>query len=94
MLRWGETSGAIIGVKSPGQGTFSVADPRHPGPAKHNNEFHIVPWDQAAGAVTSAHGTGQCVQDPRASTGFEGAGKYRLPGFDEPAGTALSPRLN
>ncbi|MDW3683052.1 DNA cytosine methyltransferase [Cupriavidus sp. CV2] len=90
VLRWGETSGAIIGVKSPGQGTFSVADPRHPGPAKHNNEFRIVPWGQAAGAVTSAHGTGQCVQDPRASTGFEGAGKYRITGFDEPAGTVIA----
>ncbi|MBB1630259.1 DNA cytosine methyltransferase [Cupriavidus sp. UME77] len=90
VLRWGETSGAIIGVKSPGQGTFSVADPRHPGPAKHNNEFRIVPWNQAAGAVTSAHGTGQCVQDPRASTGFEGAGKYRVTGFDEPAGTVIA----
>ncbi len=90
MLRWGETCGAIIGVKSPGQGTFSVAGPRHPGPAEHNNELRIVPWDQAAGAVTSAHGTGQCVQDPRASTGFEGAGKYRLPGFDEPAGTVIA----
>ncbi|WP_416048998.1 DNA cytosine methyltransferase [Cupriavidus basilensis] len=90
VLRWGETSGSIIGVKSPGQGTFSVADPRHPGPAKHNNEFRIVPWGQAAGAVTSAHGTGQCVQDPRASTGFEGAGKYRITGFDEPAGTVIA----
>lgn len=90
VLRWGESSGAIIGVKSPGQGTFSVADPRHPGPAKHNNEFRIVPWGQAAGAVTSAHGTGQCVQDPRASTGFEGAGKYRITGFDEPAGTVIA----
>ena len=90
VLRWGETSGAIIGVKSPGQGTFSVADPRHPGPVKHNNEFRIVPWCRAAGAVTSAHGAGRCVQDPRASTGFEGAGKYRITGFNEPAGTVIA----
>lgn len=65
VLKWGDPSGAIIGVKSPGQGTFSVADPRHTGTPKHNNEFRIVRWEEAAGAVTSAHGTGQCVQDPR-----------------------------
>ncbi len=90
VLRWGEPSGAIIGVKSPGQGTFSVADPRHSGTPKHNNEFRIVSWAEAAGAVTSAHGTGQCVQDPRATTGFEGAGKYRVTGYDEPAGTVIA----
>lgn len=87
---WNERSGAVIGVKSPGQGTFSVADPRHHGPAKHNNEFRIVPWEGAAGAVTGAHGTGQCVQDPRASTGFQGKGKYRVSGYNEPAGTVIA----
>ena len=90
VLNWNDHSGTITGQKSPGQGTFSVADPRHVGPAKHNNEFRIVPWDDAAGAVTSAHGTGQCVQDPRSTTGFEGAGKYRVTGFDEPAGTVIA----
>jgi len=90
VLRWGEASGTITAGTNPGQGTFSVADPRHAGPAKHNNEFRIVPWQQAAGAVTSAHGTGQCVQDPRASMGFEGAGKYRITGYDEPAGTVIA----
>lgn len=48
-----------------------------------------MPWAQA-GAITSAHGTGQCVQDPRASSGFEGAGKYKVTGFDEPAGTIIA----
>lgn len=81
MLQWGEPSGAIIGVKSPGQGSFSVADPRHAGPAKHNNEYRIVPWAEAAGAVTSAHGTGQCVADPRR----EGPtfGKYAVTPWNE-----------
>ncbi|WP_257820642.1 DNA cytosine methyltransferase [Burkholderia glumae] len=127
VLNWSDHSGTITGQKSPGQGTFSVADPRHAGPAKHNNEFRVIRWRDAAGAVTSAHGTGQCVQDPRppagplfskykvtewtghagtviggddqgayavadprATTGFEGAGKYRVTGFDEPAGTVIA----
>ncbi|WP_232447051.1 DNA cytosine methyltransferase [Burkholderia ubonensis] len=87
VLKWGESSGVVTGAKSPGQGTFSVAAPRHTGPEKHSNEFRIVPWRGAAGAVTSAHGTGHCVQDPRATTGFEGAGKYRVTAYDESAGT-------
>ncbi|RQU88699.1 DNA cytosine methyltransferase [Burkholderia cenocepacia] len=90
VLAWDDTAGTVTGARSPGQGTFSVADPRHSGPAKHSNEFRIVPWAGASGAVTGAHGTGQCVQDPRATTGFEGAGKYRVTGYDEPAGTVIS----
>ncbi|KUY79139.1 DNA cytosine methyltransferase [Burkholderia cepacia] len=90
VLPWDDHCGTIAGQQTPGQGYYTVADPRHGGPAKHNNEFRIVPWDDAAGAVTSAHGTGQCVQDPRSSTGFEGAGKYRVTGFDEPAGTVIA----
>ncbi|KVV49690.1 DNA methyltransferase [Burkholderia cepacia] len=90
VLPWDDHCGTIAGQQTPGQGYYTVADPRHSGPAKHNNEFRIVPWDDAAGAVTSAHGTGQCVQDPRSTTGFEGAGKYRITGFDEPSGTVIA----
>ncbi|QWF39286.1 DNA cytosine methyltransferase [Bordetella hinzii] len=63
--RWDASTGAIAGQQGPGQGTYSVADPRHHGPAKHSNEFRIVRYDDAARAVTGAHGTGQCVADPR-----------------------------
>ncbi|WP_175689678.1 DNA cytosine methyltransferase [Burkholderia anthina] len=90
VLPWDGNCGTIAGQQTPGQGYYTVADPRHAGPAKHNNEFRIVPWDGVAGAVTSAHGTGQCVQDPRATTGFEGAGKYRITGYDEHAGTVIA----
>ncbi|HEL4182583.1 DNA cytosine methyltransferase [Stenotrophomonas maltophilia] len=71
-------------------GTYSVADPRHQGPAKHNNEYRIVPWAGATGAVTGAHGTGQCVQDPRAQGVFEGAGKYPVAPFDAPSRTVIA----
>jgi site-specific DNA-cytosine methylase len=85
---WGEHTGAIAGQQGPLQGAYSVADPRHTGPAKHCNEFRIVPWQGPAGAVTSAHGSGQCVADPRR----EGPtfGKYAVTGFDQPAGTVIS----
>lgn len=90
VLPWEQHAGTIAGQQNPGQGYYTVADPRHGGPAKHNNEFRIVRWDGATGAVTSAHGTGQCVQYPRASTGFVGAGKYRVTGYGEAAGTVIA----
>ncbi|MBU9153143.1 DNA cytosine methyltransferase [Burkholderia gladioli] len=128
VLNWGDHSGTITGQKSPGQGTFSVADPRTG--VKHNNCFRIVPFDQPAGVVTGGTGPsagGQGVADPRPPAGplfskykvtewtahagtviggddqgayavadprsggsFEGAGKYRVTGFDEPAGTVIA----
>ncbi|MGE8688607.1 MAG: DNA cytosine methyltransferase [Achromobacter sp.] len=63
--RWDASTGTVAGQQGPGQGAYSVADPRHHGPAKHSNEFRIVRYDAAARAVTGAHGTGQCVADPR-----------------------------
>lgn len=63
--RWEDSTGAIAGQQGPLQGAYSVADPRHAGPAKHSNEFRIVDWGGASNAVTSAHGTGQAVADPR-----------------------------
>lgn len=85
---WNESTGTVTGQRSPIQGGFSVADPRHYGPAKHSNEFRIVPWDEAAQAVTSAHGSGQCVADPRRAG--EGFGKYMVTGWDYAAGTVIS----
>ena len=92
--RWEDTSGEISGVKSPGQGAFSVADPRHQGPAKHSNEFRIVRYDEAARAVTSAHGSGQCVADPR--TGWPEsahAAKLRVLRIEQAAYTVTGARF-
>lgn len=85
---WETSTGTIAGQQGPGQGSYSVADPRHHGPAKHSNEFRIVRWDRVAMAVTSAHGTGQAVADPRR----EGPsfGKYAVTPFGEHAGTVIS----
>ncbi len=83
---WAGSTGTVIGGDD--MGAYAVADPRHGGLQKHNNEFRIVPWSQAGGAVTSAHGTGQCVADPRrAGPSF---GKYAVTRFDEAAGTVIS----
>jgi site-specific DNA-cytosine methylase len=88
--RWEEPTGTVTGQRSPIQGAFSVADPRHLGVAKHSNEFRIVPWDKHAQTVTGAHGTGQCVADPRSTTGFGGKGKYIVTPFDAPCNTVIA----
>lgn len=88
VIRMQDTLGAVINVKSPGQGTFSVADPRHYGPEKHSNEFRILEWNNEARPVTSAHGTGQCVADPRRVG--ESFGKYMVTQWNGAAGTVIS----
>lgn len=85
---WGDTSGTIAGQQNPGQGAYSVADPRHHGPAKHSNEFRIVEWDRSACAVTSAHGTGQAVADPRRDG--PSFAKYSVAGFGDPSNTVIA----
>jgi site-specific DNA-cytosine methylase len=89
--RWDETSGAITGQQSPGQGAFPVSDPRHFGPEKHCNEYRIVPWNGEAGTVTGAHGTGQCVVDPRGDTDpAQLHGKYKVEKWGESSRTVIS----
>lgn len=62
---WEKPTGVITGRGGPTNGKFSIADPRHSGMPKHNNEFRIIPWGEPAQCVSSAHGSGQCVADPR-----------------------------
>jgi len=92
---WDESTGAIAGQQGPGQGAYSVADPRHTGPAKHSNEFRIVRWDKSSMAVTSAHGTGQAVADPRGGPDPDLLhGKYPITGWDETARTVIGGNAN
>lgn len=86
VLPMSATARTIGGQQTPGQGYYSVADPRHAGPAKHSNEYRIVHYGEASRAVTGAHGTGQCVADPRGGQGFA---KYRVTGYDETAGAVI-----
>lgn len=65
--RWDGSMGTVAGRNTPTNGAFSVADPRHHGTPKHSNVYRIVSWDNHARCVTSAHGSGQCVADPRPS---------------------------
>ncbi|MCA7889100.1 DNA cytosine methyltransferase [Burkholderia contaminans] len=91
VVPWSEPSGTISGQQWPNQGRFAVADIRTG--LKHNNCFRVVPFNEPAGVVTGGTGPsagGQAVADPRATTSFEGAGKYRVTSFDEPSGTVIA----
>ncbi len=93
--QWGESTGTVAGQTGPLQGAYSVADPRHGGPAKHSNEFRIVAWEGAARAVTSAHGSGQAVADPRG--GEDPAqlhGKYHVTPWGEHARAVIAGNAN
>lgn len=83
---WDEPTGTVISGDD--HDAYAIADPRHHGPDKHANEFRIVPWDRQAGAVTGAHGSGQCVADPR--NPGEAFGKYMVTNWRGTAGTVIS----
>lgn len=92
---WAESTGAIAGQQGPLQGAYSVADPRHTGPAKHSNEFRIVRWDGQACAVTSAHGSGQCVADPRGGDDpTKLHGKYHVSQWSRPSHAVIAGNAN
>lgn len=86
IAKWGGSSATVIGGDD--NGAYGVADPRHLGPAKHSNEFRIVSFGEASRAVTGAHGTGQCVADPR--PGWEGRyGNLSVTEWNDPSNTVI-----
>jgi len=88
---WSEPSGTVTGNSRPMTGAFSVADPRHMGPAKHSNELRVGTWEEAARVVSGAHGTGQCIADPRYSNSGD-YGQLGVRSWNEPTGTITAQR--
>lgn len=89
MNAWDQPCGAVSSRGTPTTGAYSVADPRHFGPAKHSNEMRISEWEQPARVVSSAHSTGQCVADPRLNTKAEYS-QYGVMGWGDTSGTITS----
>ncbi len=87
---WDATAPCVKGDMSVGTGPYAVSDPRLEGRTPHNNVFRIVPFDAPARAVTGAHGSGQCVADPRAPKSEYKKNKYRVTRMDEAAGTVIA----
>jgi site-specific DNA-cytosine methylase len=88
--RWDQACGTVSSRGGPTNGAFSVADPRHMGPAKHSNELRVGAWKEAARVVSSAHGTGQCIADPRFDPGKYDCGQYGLCSWDETMGAVIN----
>jgi site-specific DNA-cytosine methylase len=68
VLRWGEAANTIGGQQSPGQGYYSVQDPRPTRAKPFRNVFRVVRWDEVGKSVTGGgHPTsgGISVADPR-----------------------------
>ena len=79
VTKWSQASNTVTSQRSPGQGKFSVADPRIDGHAR-SVQFGVRRWDQTAGVVTTnmVAGAGpNAVADPRLNQ-LVGALFYRI----------------
>lgn len=88
---WNEPSGTIAGRSYPHNGNFSIADPRFEHSAKWTDgqAFGVRKWDEPTGTVTSAHGSGQCVADPRGGLNND-SGKYKITEWNGSTGTVIA----
>ncbi|PAU79180.1 DNA cytosine methyltransferase [Halomonas salipaludis] len=90
---WREAAGTVAGASRPGNGKFSVADPRFNQSAKWKDgqAYGVRRWDGPTGAITGQKSPGQgafAVADPR-RTG-PSFGKYMVTRWDEHSGTVIS----
>ncbi|WP_186200838.1 DNA cytosine methyltransferase [Burkholderia gladioli] len=85
-----QPAGVVTGGTGPSAGGQGVADPRPPaGPLF--SKYKVTEWTGHAGTVIGGDDQGAyAVADPRSGSSFEGAGKYRVTSFDEPAGTVIA----
>jgi hypothetical protein len=87
--RWDEPTGVVTSQRAPGQGAFSVADPRT-GHEHHQNVYRVTRFDDPSHTVTGAShtaGGAPSVADPRPTGPL--FGKYKVSDWDEPAGTVI-----
>ena len=70
----------------------AVADPR-PQSGMFHNAFKTIDWNDASGTITGQHAPSNgamCVADPRATSAYDGKGKYRVTEWTDPGGTVIS----
>ncbi|KWN68330.1 DNA methyltransferase [Burkholderia ubonensis] len=84
---WDESCGVVAGASRPGNGAFSVADPRAPAGAGQYQQYGVLRWGEPSGVITGAKSPGQgtfSVADPR--TGVKHNNCFRVVPFDRAAG--------
>ncbi len=88
---WGDTAPVITSHRAPGQGRFSVADPRPFEGAWHNEALGVRGWSDAARVVAGAsrpHNGAHSVADPRApATANQTFQQYGVNNWTETVGT-------
>ncbi|MGJ0508955.1 MAG: DNA cytosine methyltransferase [Methylocystis sp.] len=88
VVGWDETAGVVTSQRAPGQGRFSVADPR---PVDcRSGSFGVTGYEETVGTVQgeSLPSNGKfAVADPRIQTDREGTGRLGVRSWEEPSGT-------
>ncbi|KVT65757.1 DNA methyltransferase [Burkholderia ubonensis] len=85
--RWEEPCGVVAGASRPGNGSFSIADPRGPEDAAQYQQYGVLNWGEPSGVITGQKSPGQgtfSVADPR--TGIKHNNCFRVVPFDHPSG--------
>ncbi len=91
VCHWDDTAPTITSARAPGQGRFSVADPRAVDAGWNNEALGVRGWDDPARVVAAASrpaNGAHSVADPR--TGFgpnSHRNKLKVASYDEPAPT-------
>lgn len=84
---WDEPCGVVAGASRPGNGCFSIADPRGPGDAAQYQQYGVLRWSETTGVITGAKSPGQgtfSVADPRMDIKHNNC--FRVVPFDQPCG--------
>lgn len=86
---WSDTAPVITTHRAPGQGRFSVADPRYASTFEGAGPYGVEEWDQPADAIRGANRPGNgtfSVADPRYGQRDHGS-TLGVKEWDEPTGT-------
>ncbi|MFA8329273.1 DNA cytosine methyltransferase [Burkholderia ubonensis] len=90
---WDESCGVVAGASRPGNGAFSVADPRGPADAAQYQQYGVLKWGETSGVVTGAKSPGQgtfSVADPRHTGPEKHSNEFRIVPWREAAGAVTS----
>lgn len=90
---WDEPCGVVAGASRPGNGAFSVADPRAPEGAAQYQQYGVLRWGAPSGVITGAKSPGQgtfSVADPRHLGPEKHNNEFRIVPWRDAAGAVTS----
>lgn len=87
--RWDEPSGTVAGASRPGNGNFSVADPRFASGGNDYGQYGVRKWGDTSGAIIGVKSPGQgtfAVADPRHCGPAKHNNEFRIVPWQREAG--------